>query len=82
MTLIFTRAEVVGSGVDEVHEAGAAVEFGEEDGGVCLGLGGFDPLEAGPDAAVVAAALAEDAATVAAHPHGRIFWVLGFGFFV
>lgn len=31
-----TRAEVVGAGIDEVHEAGAAVKLGEEDGGVGL----------------------------------------------
>ena len=58
------------AGVDEVHEAGSAVELGEENGGIGLGLGALDPLEAGADAAVLAAALAEDSAPIAAHPHG------------
>lgn len=65
-----TRAEVVGAGIDEVLEAGAAVELGEEDGGVRLGFRGFDPLEAGSDGAVVAAAFAEDSASITADPHG------------
>lgn len=43
-----TRAEDVGAGVDEVDEAGTAVEFGEEDGGVGLGLRGVDPMKARP----------------------------------
>jgi len=34
-----TRAEVVGAGIEEVEKAGAAVELGEEDGGVGLGFG-------------------------------------------
>lgn len=61
---------MAGGGIDEVEEAGAAVEFGKEDGGVGLRLGAADPLEAGADAAVVGAALAEHPAAVAAHPHG------------
>lgn len=65
-----TRADVVGAGIDEVLEAGAAVELGEEDGGVRLGFRGFDPLEAGSDGAVVAAAFAEDSASITADPHG------------
>nr|GMD27729.1 hypothetical protein TorRG33x02_097470 [Ipomoea batatas] len=44
---ILTRAKEVGALVDEVDEAGAAVELGEEDGGVGLGLGGVDPMKAG-----------------------------------
>lgn len=67
---ILTGADVVGGGADEVHEAGPAVELGEEHGGVGLGVGRLDPLEAGAYVAGVAAALAEHAAAVAAHPHG------------
>ena len=64
-----TRAEVVGAGVDEVHEAGAAVELGEEDSGVGLGLGAFDPLKARPNAAVLATPLAEYSTSITTHPH-------------
>lgn len=31
---------------DEGHEAGAAEELGDEDGGVTLGFGSLDPLQA------------------------------------
>ncbi|XP_058221184.1 uncharacterized protein LOC131331315 [Rhododendron vialii] len=48
---IRTRAEVVGAGIDEVVEAGAAVEFGKEDGGIRLRIGGFDPVKAGSETA-------------------------------
>jgi hypothetical protein len=60
---------VDGAGIDEVEEAGAAVEFGEEDGGVGLGLRGFDPVKAWTEAAVVAASFPEDPAGVTACPH-------------
>lgn len=72
---IRTRAEVVGAGVDKVHEAGAAIELGEEDGGLGLCFGALDPLEAGSDGAAVAAPLPEDPAAVAAHPHA--WWTDG-----
>ncbi len=62
---------MLGAGVDEVNEAGAAVELGEEEGGVGLGLGGGDPLEAGADAAVVAAAFTKDPIAFAAYSHGE-----------
>uniref|UniRef100_A0A804Q4T7 Uncharacterized protein n=1 Tax=Zea mays TaxID=4577 RepID=A0A804Q4T7_MAIZE len=62
---------VVGRGGQQVEQPRAAVELGEEDGGVCLRLGAVDPLQAGADGAGVAAALAQDAAAVAAHPHLR-----------
>nr|GMD00065.1 hypothetical protein TorRG33x02_097470 [Ipomoea batatas] len=64
-----TRAEVFRAGVDEVEEAGAAVEFGEEDGGVGLGVGGFDPLEARLNGAFFTATFPENPASVTAHPH-------------
>ena len=48
-------------------EAGAAEELGDEDGGVGLRLRAVDPLDAGPEHAGVAAALAQHAAAVAAH---------------
>lgn len=64
-----TRSEVIGAGVDEVHESSTAVELGQEDGGICLRLGAFDPLETWPYTAVFAAALAEDSASITAHTH-------------
>lgn len=57
-----------GDGGDEGHEAGAAEEFGDEDGGVALSFGAFDPLEARAEHAPFTAALAENPATVTAHP--------------
>ena len=60
---------MVGAVVDEVYEASAAVELGEEDGGVGLGVRGLDPLKARPDIASFTAPLSEHPATIAAHPH-------------
>jgi hypothetical protein len=54
-------------GVDEADHASAAEELGDEDGGVALGFGGVDPEEGGAEDAGVAAALAQDAATIATH---------------
>jgi hypothetical protein len=68
-----TGSDVFGAGGDEVDEACAAVELGEEDGGVALRVGAADPLQARPDGAVVAAPLAKHAAPVAAHPHPGSF---------
>lgn len=62
--------------VDEIHEASTAVELGKEDCSIGLGLGVFDPLQAGSDAAVLTAALAENPATIAAHPHGDLLLYL------
>lgn len=67
---ISTWTEALGAGVDEVDEAGAAVELGEEDGGIGLRLGTLDPQQAWADAAALAASLSQNSATVAAHPHG------------
>lgn len=55
--------------VDEIHEASAAVELGQKDGGVSLRFGALDPLQAGPNAAVLAAPFSQDSASVTAHPH-------------
>lgn len=60
---------MLGAGIDEVNEASATIELGEEYGGVGLGLSGFDPLKAGSDGAAVAAAFAEDSAAITTHPH-------------
>lgn len=65
-----------GPRVDEIHEASTAVELGKEDCSIGLGLGVFDPLQAGLDAAVLTAALAENPATIAAHPHGDLLLYL------
>jgi hypothetical protein len=67
-----TRTEMLGAGIDEVNEASATIELGEEDGGVGLGLGGFDPLKAGSDGTTVAAAFAEDSAAITTHPHDSV----------
>ncbi|PON91099.1 LOW QUALITY PROTEIN: hypothetical protein TorRG33x02_131300 [Trema orientale] len=61
-----TRAVVVGDGGDEGHVA-AAEELGEKQGGVALGLGGLDPVQARPQYARLAAPFSEHSATVAAH---------------
>ena len=65
-----TWAEVGRGGVEEVEEAGAAVEFGEEEGGVGLRFGREDPLEARANGAVIGATFSENPATVAAESHG------------
>lgn len=62
-----TGALRFGDGGDEGDEAGAAEELGDEEGGVALSFGGFDLVEARAEHAVVAAAFAEDSATIAAH---------------
>jgi hypothetical protein len=50
-------------------------ELCDEDGGVGLWLGAVDPLDARPEHAGVAAALAQDAAPVAAHlDRSRSVW--------
>lgn len=64
----------IGDGGDEGHEAGAAEELGDEDGGVALGFGGFDPLEARAEHAGFAAALSENSASVAAHGFMKRVW--------
>lgn len=46
------------TGVNEVHQSGAAVKLSEEDSSVGLRLGALDPLKAWPNAAIFAAALA------------------------
>lgn len=71
---IHTGSEMLGSGIDEVHEASTTVELGEEDGSIGLGFRVLDPLETRSDAAVLTAALAKDPTTVAAHPHGYFFF--------
>jgi hypothetical protein len=60
---------VAGARVDEIQEAGAAVELGKEDGGVSLGLRALDPLQARSDAAGLAASFPEHSASIATHPH-------------
>lgn len=57
------------AGVDEVKKPGAAVEFGKEDGGVGLGVRGFDPLEARFNGAFFTATFPENPASITAHPH-------------
>lgn len=63
------------AGIDEIHETGAAVELGKEDGSIGLGFRGFDPLKASSDVAVVGASFAKDPTAIAARPHGCYFYV-------
>lgn len=60
------------TGFDEVDEAGPTVELCQEESGVGLRLGRFDPVEARPESAVVDAAFSENSAAVAAHSHHKI----------
>ncbi|GMN37864.1 hypothetical protein TIFTF001_007170 [Ficus carica] len=62
-----TGSLVFRDGRNEGHEASAAEELGDEDGGVGLGLRGVDPLQALAEHAIVAAALSENPAAIAAH---------------
>lgn len=60
---------MIRASIDEVEEAGAAVELGKEDGGVGLGFRGLDPVKTRLDAAFFTAAFPENPASIAAHPH-------------
>lgn len=60
------------AGINEVGEAGAAIKFGKEDSGVGLGLGAFDPLEAGFDTAVFTTSLTKNSASITAQPHSNL----------
>lgn len=57
-----------GDGREKGHEAGAAEELGDEDGGVGLGLRALDPVQTRPEDARVAATFSKHTAPVAAHP--------------
>jgi hypothetical protein len=62
---------VLRADIDEVEESCTAIRFGEEESGIGLGIRGLDPLKAGPNGAVIAAAFAKNPAAIAAHPHGH-----------
>lgn len=70
-----TWLEVWRSGGEEVEEAGTAVEFGEEEGGVGLrvrGGGIDDPVivdQASPNGAIGVAPSAQDTTPITAQPH-------------
>jgi hypothetical protein len=76
--LVVTWAVVQRDGGEGGDQAGAAEELGDEDGGVGLRLRAVDPLDAGPEHAGVAAALAQHAAAVAAHLTASFTFVLIF----
>lgn len=67
---------MLGADIDEVEEAGTAIRFGEEESGIGLGIRGLDPLKAGPNGAVIAAAFSKNPAAIAAHPHGHLLLLL------
>jgi hypothetical protein len=58
---------IKGYGGDERHKASAAEELGDEEGSVALRFRGFDPLQARPEDAVLAASLSKYSASVATH---------------
>lgn len=60
---------MIRAGVEEVHETSTAVELSEEDGGVGLRFGGFDPLKTRSYATVFTAAFSKNSTSVAAHTH-------------
>lgn len=60
------------TGIDEVEKTSTAVELGQEESGIGLGLRGFDPLKTGSDGAALVAAFAEDTAPITAEPHGLL----------
>lgn len=62
----------MGGGGDEVEEAGAAVEFGEKNGGVGLSIGRGNPLKTRSNYTVIAATFAKDSTTIATHSHNNI----------
>ncbi|EYU44480.1 hypothetical protein MIMGU_mgv1a015402mg [Erythranthe guttata] len=64
---VITRSLSVGYGGDEGDEAGAAEEFGEEDGGVALCGGGFNRLQRRPQNTGIATTLSKNPTTIAAH---------------
>ena len=66
---LITRPEIIRAGVDEVEEAGPAVELGEKESGLGLGLRGFDPLQTRPYRALFATPLPENSAPIAATSH-------------
>lgn len=57
------------SGGDEVEEAGAAVELGEENGGVGLRIRRRYPFKAWPNYTLIAATFSENSTPIAAHSH-------------
>jgi hypothetical protein len=52
---------------DKGHETSTAEEFSDEDGGVALSIGGFNPLNTWPEDTILAATFPENTATIAAH---------------
>jgi hypothetical protein len=62
-----SRALRFGYGGDEGHKTGAAEELSDEDGGVALSFGGFDPLDTWTEDAILAAAFSKDATAIATH---------------
>lgn len=56
-----------GDGGDEGHEAGAAEELGNKDGGACLSLWGADPLNALTKHAVFTATFSQNSTPIATH---------------
>ncbi|KAJ6350930.1 hypothetical protein OIU78_006950 [Salix suchowensis] len=67
---VYTLAEFWVAGFNEVDEASTTIELGQEQSGIGLGIGGFDPLKAGSKDAAVTATFTEDPAAVAAQSHG------------
>lgn len=60
---------MLGSGFNEVDKAGAAIEFGEKESSIGLGIGRFDPIKARFDGAIITATFSKDPTAIATHPH-------------
>ena len=60
---------MLGGGGDEVEEAGAAIKFGEKNGGVGLRIGGGNPLKTRSNYTVVATSFTKNPTPIATHSH-------------
>jgi hypothetical protein len=62
-----TCSFALGDPADELHETSTPEEFGDEQSGIALWFGGFDPLQAWAQNAAFATAFAQHSASIAAH---------------
>jgi hypothetical protein len=70
-SVLATLGILIGSVSKEVEQAGSAIEFGKEEGGVALRFRGLDPLKARPDDAVITTTFAKYTTPIATRFHGR-----------
>jgi hypothetical protein len=60
-----------GASAYKIHEPSTTIEFCQENRGISLRLFIFYPLKTRPDDASFTAALSQDSAAIAAHPHNQ-----------